>query len=231
MTPGDPAQERRARAWAQFKRRMAAGFLLVIPAALTAWILLKLLRIADGLIRVMPKAWQPQTYTGFEIPGLGLLLVLLTVFLAGHVTTTFLGNSVVKTWEGLLSRIPLVRGIYTSIQQLFRAVFSSNQKFSRAVLVEWPRKGTWAIGFVTGVPPRRFIDRFGEEMVSVFLPSTPNPTTGFYFMISTKEVVALDMGVDDAFKVIMSAGLVFPDQLGPVRPLQPDSIDDSLPPA
>jgi uncharacterized membrane protein len=159
----------------------------------------------------LPVNWQPANLIGINIPGFGLLLALVIVLLTGLVTANYLGQRLVKFWEGVLGRIPVVRSIYSSVKQVSDTLFSdSGNAFKKALLVQYPREGCWTIAFQTGTPAKEVAALLNETMVSVYVPTTPNPTSGFFLMMKSTEVKPLDMSVDEALKYIVSMGVVAP---------------------
>ena len=167
---------------------------------------------ATGVRCRSASAQQPETLVGFRIPGLGTILTLLIIFFTGLLTRNFIGNYVVAAWEALLKRIPIVNSIYSSVKQVSDTLFSSSgNAFRKAVLVQYPRQGCWTIGFLTGVPGGDVVNHLSGEYVSIYVPTTPNPTSGFFLMIPKAEAIELDMSVDAALKYIVSMGVVAPE--------------------
>ena len=165
----------------------------------------------DQSIMLLPSDWQPRALLGFHLPGMGALLTLLVVFVTGLLTANFIGQRLVRWWEALLHRIPVVRSVYQSVKQISDTVFSpSGQAFRQAVLVQYPRPGSWTIGFLTGTPGGEIAAHLGKDMVSLYVPTTPNPTSGFFLMVPKADVVELDMSVEDALKYLISMGVVAP---------------------
>lgn len=199
------------------KRYFITGLLIWAPLGITIWVLSFILGMMDQSIMVLPTEWQPRNLLGFHIPGLGALLTLLIVFLTGLLTANFIGQHLVRWWEALLHRIPVVRSIYQSVKQISDTVFSpSGQAFRQAVLVQYPRQGSWTIGFLTGTPGGEIAEHLGNDMVSLYVPTTPNPTSGFFLMVSKTDVTELEMSVEDALKYLISMGVVAPATL-PVK--------------
>jgi uncharacterized membrane protein len=172
-------------------------------------VLFSLAAFLEGAIGWVPRAWQPESLFGRPIPGLGILFAVGSVLLVGLLTESFVGRRVVSLYEAVLLRVPLVSSLYGGIKQLMEQLFRSNKGFEQVVLVEWPRRGLYSVAFKTGAAPVRRAD--GVAMVNVFLPSTPNPTTGFYFMLPEADVIDTPMTVEEAFKMIVSAGIVSPE--------------------
>lgn len=193
------------------KRYFITGLLIWAPLGITIWVLSFILGMMDQSITLLPIAWQPRALVGFNIPGVGALLTLFVVFITGLLTANFIGQHLVRWWEALLQRIPVVRSIYQSVKQISDTIFSpSGQAFRQAVLVQYPRQGCWTIGFLTGTPGGEVAKHLGDDMVSLYVPTTPNPTSGFFLMVPKTDVVALDMSVEDALKYLISMGVVAP---------------------
>ena len=207
------------------KRYFITGLLIWAPLGITLWVLSFILGMMDQSIMLLPNAWQPRALVGFNIPGVGALMTLLVVFITGLLTANFIGQRLVRWWEALLQRIPVVRSIYQSVKQISDTVFSpSGQAFRQAVLVQYPRKGSWTIGFLTGTPGGEIAERIGDNMVSLYVPTTPNPTSGFFLMVPKSDVLELDMSVEDALKYLISMGVVTPTAPQPANHLkQPDA--------
>ena len=199
------------------KRYFITGLLIWAPLGITLWVLSFILGMMDQSILLLPTAWQPRALVGFNIPGVGALMTLLVVFITGLLTANFIGQRLVRWWEALLRRIPVVRSIYQSVKQISDTVFSpSGQAFRQAMLVQYPRAGSWTIGFLTGTPGGEIAAHLGNDMVSLYVPTTPNPTSGFFLMVPRTDVIELDMSVEDALKYLISMGVVAPSTL-PVK--------------
>ncbi len=193
------------------KRYFITGLLIWAPLGITIWVLSLILGMMDQSIMLLPSDWQPRALLGFHLPGMGALLTLLVVFVTGLLTANFIGQRMVRWWEALLHRIPVVRSVYQSVKQISDTVFSpSGQAFRQAVLVQYPRPGSWTIGFLTGTPGGEIAAHLGKDMVSLYVPTTPNPTSGFFLMVPKADVVELDMSVEDALKYLISMGVVAP---------------------
>ena len=199
------------------RKYFITGLLILVPLAITAWVLNLVISTMDQSLLIVPERWQPRTLFGFDIPGLGTILTVLIVFVTGLLTNNLVGNYVVKMWERLLQRIPVVSSLYSSVKQVSDTLFSSSgNAFRKAVLLPYPRQGSWTIGFLTGVPGGDVKNHLVGDFVSVYVPTTPNPTSGFFLMMERSQVIELDMSVDAALKYIVSMGVVAPDQL-PVK--------------
>lgn len=196
------------------RKYFITGLLILVPLAITLWVLHAIISTMDQSLLLLPEQWRPEALFGFKIPGLGTILTLLIIFVTGLLTQNFIGNYVVKIWEGLLNRIPIVNSIYSSVKQVSDTLFSSSgNAFRKAVLVQYPRQGSWTIGFLTGVPGGDVVQHLDGDYVSIYVPTTPNPTSGFFLMVPKADAIELDMSVDAALKYIVSMGVVAPDQL------------------
>jgi uncharacterized membrane protein len=215
-----------------FRRYFITGLLIWVPIGITLWVLDLVVTTMDLSLSLLPAHWQPVALFGRHLPGLGALLTVLVIFVTGVLTTNFLGQKLVTLWEGLLARIPIVRTIYSSVKQVSDTLLSpQGNAFRQALLVEYPRKGSWTIGFMTGNPAEEVRRRVAEaqpedadagegaEMVSIYVPTTPNPTSGFFLMMRREDCIELDMSVDEALKYIVSMGVVAPPTKarGPAR--------------
>lgn len=193
------------------RRYLIAGLLVWIPVWTTFFVLNFLIDIFDGIIRLLPSAYQPEQLFGFPVPGLGLVVSLVVVFTTGLLVTNFLGRKIVAVSESLLDRIPLVRTIYRAVKQVMETIFSSsNDSFRKVLLVEYPRHGSWSIGFQTSTASSKVSEPTGKTLLSVFVPTTPNPTSGFLIMVPVEETQELNMSVDEALKLVISLGVVQP---------------------
>ena len=195
-----------------FKKYLITGLLIWLPLAITIWVIRLIVTTMDG---VFPAWMIPEVIERQHIPGLGLIMAALLVFITGVLAANFIGERLVLWWELLLNRIPIVRSIYSSVKQVSDTILSPNgQAFRKAVLVEYPRKGAWTIAFLTGVPGPGVVEHLPGEHVSVYVPTTPNPTSGFFLMLPKAEVFELDMSVDAALKYVVSMGVVAPGAPG-----------------
>jgi len=195
-----------------FRRSIIAGLLVWVPLGVTAFVISFLVGVMDKTLVLIPKQYQPETLIGFHIPGLGVVLSILVVFFTGVIIANLFGKQVVALAESLLSRIPLVRSIYAGVKQLMETVFvSGGQSFRKVLLIEYPRNGLWTLAFQTGTDVGEAQRKTGRDVINVYVPTTPNPTSGFFIMIPKDDVVELKMSVDDGLKMLISMGAVVPD--------------------
>ncbi|MDR2875434.1 MAG: DUF502 domain-containing protein [Methylobacillus sp.] len=193
------------------KRYLINGLLVLVPLGITVWVLYQLIGIMDQSMALLPAAWQPQTWFGRRIPGLGAILTVVIVLGTGMIATNFFGRRILEGWESILGRVPVVKSIYYSVKQVSDTLFSdSGQAFRKVLLVQYPRSGSWTIAFQTGQPGGSVARHLPGDYVSVYVPTTPNPTSGFFLMMPVGEVIELDMTVDEALKYIISMGVVAP---------------------
>ncbi|MBL8446908.1 MAG: DUF502 domain-containing protein [Zoogloeaceae bacterium] len=193
------------------RKYFITGLLIWIPLAITGMVLAWIVGTLDQVLLWMPEQLQPRALVGFNIPGLGVIVTLLIILLTGLVAANVLGQRLVRYWEALLARIPVVKSIYYSVKQVSDTLFSSSgQAFRKALLIQYPREGSWTIAFLTGRPGGAAAHHLKGDFVSVYVPTTPNPTSGFFLMMPRADVVELDMSVDEALKYIISMGVVTP---------------------
>jgi len=193
------------------KKYLITGLLVWVPLAITVWVLRLVVNTLDQSLLLLPQAWQPSTLIGFKLWGLGTVLTILVVVATGVVTSNLVGQRLVRLWESILNRIPVVRQIYSSVKQVSDTVLGpGGQAFRKALLVKYPHQDSWTIAFQTGTPGGELADLLPDDSVSVYVPTTPNPTSGFFLMMARKDVVELDMSVDEALKFIISMGSVAP---------------------
>ncbi|MCW5300673.1 DUF502 domain-containing protein [Herbaspirillum lusitanum] len=194
------------------RKYFITGLLILVPLAITVWVLNLIIGTMDQSLLLLPESWRPEALVGFHIPGLGTILTLLIIFITGLATRNFIGRQVVSLWEGLLTRIPVVKSIYSSVKQVSDTLFSSSgNAFRKAVLVQYPRQGSWTIAFLTGIPGGEVKNHLAGDYVSLYVPTTPNPTSGFFLMVPRADTIELNMSVDEALKYIVSMGVVAPE--------------------
>lgn len=209
------------------KKNFITGLLVLVPLFITVWVLTTLIGIMDQSLWLLPAEWRPEAVFGRSIPGLGAVLTLLIILVTGLIATNFFGKRLVDLWEALLTRVPVVKSIYMSVKQVSDTLFSdSGNAFRKALLVQYPRQGSWTIAFLTGTPGGDVANHLKGDYVSVYVPTTPNPTSGFFLMMHKSETIELDMSVDAALKYIISMGVVAPHH-GPLVREQLPPMDDT----
>lgn len=192
------------------RRYFFAGLLVLLPLVISLWLIGWIIGLMDSLLDILPAAARPSTYV--PIPGLGAIITLSLIVLLGFLATSVVTRRALAVWDGFLVRIPIFRGVYTAVQKLVENIFSQENGARRVVLVEYPRKGIFTVGFATGYAAGE-LARFSEDrLVNVFVPTTPNPTAGFYLLVPEREVVTLRMTPEEAFKLIVSGGMISPEE-------------------
>jgi uncharacterized membrane protein len=195
------------------KKYFITGLLIWIPLVITVWVLSAIIGTMDQSLRLLPEAIHPTNLLGINIPGVGALLTLLVILLTGLVTTNIIGQRMVRFWESLLARIPIVKSIYYSVKQVSDTLFSGNgEAFRKVLLVRYPHPQAWSVAFQTGSPSGQISEMLPDEHVSVFIPTAPSPVNGFFFFVKKSETIELDISIDDALKYIVSMGVVPPQQ-------------------
>lgn len=211
---------------ARLRTYFFAGILVTAPIAITtylAWLLVSF--IDDRVNAVLPPRFNPETYLPFSVPGIGVVVIVLVLILIGAVTAGYLGRVLIRTAEGMVGRIPAVRSVYGAIKQILETVLANQSSaFREVVLVEYPRKGLWAIGFITGTTEGEVQELTADEVINVFLPTTPNPTSGFLLFVPRGDLVPLDMSVEEGIKMVISGGIVTPPDRRPPRDRQAEAI-------
>lgn len=208
------------------RRYLVAGLLVWVPLGVTLLVVRLLVNWLDGTLTLLPTAYRPETLLGFNIPGLGVVLSILIVFVTGILAANFFGKSLVLLWEQMLARIPLVRSIYSGAKQLAETMFSeAGESFRKVLLIEFPRKGLWTLAFQTGTDVGEAQTKTGHDVINVYVPTTPNPTGGYFVMVPREDVVELDMSVDDGLKMLMSMGAVVPNAIKTASELAPADVN------
>lgn len=193
------------------RKWLFAGLLVLVPLIITFWVLDWVIGTLDQTLSILPAAWQPDEWLGFHIPGLGVVFALVVLLAIGALASNFIGNKILLWSNGLLNRIPVVRTVYSGVKQVSDTLFSEKgNAFRQAVLVQWPRPGMWTIGFVTGEPGGELTEHLPEDCLSVYVPTTPNPTGGYFVMLKKSDCIVLDMGVDEALTYVISMGVIAP---------------------
>lgn len=204
------------------KKNFITGLLVLVPLGITIWVVTTLIGIMDTSLYLLPPAWRER----ITIPGIGALLTLAIVYFTGLIASNLFGRRLLALWESLLDRLPVIKSIYSSVKQVSDTLFSdSGNAFRKALLIQYPRQGSWTIAFQTGYPGGDVANHLKADYISVYVPTTPNPTSGFFLMMHKNEVIELDMSVDEALKYIISMGVV-----APKHPLTPESalpMDDT----
>ncbi len=199
----------------KLRKWLLSGLLVIVPVAITIAVLQWIIGTLDGTLLILPDAWHPDKLIGVHIPGFGVLLTLGILLLVGAVVSNFVGKKLVTWGDSVVSRIPVVRSIYSSVKQVSDTIFSeSGNAFRTAVLVQWPRLDVWTIAFVTGAPGGEVADHLVGEYLSVYVPTTPNPTGGYFVMLRRSDCIELKMSVDEALKYVISMGVVSPANRG-----------------
>ena len=195
----------------KLRKYIITGLLIWIPLGITILVIKLLVELMDKTILFLPATWRPENLVGFDIPGLGIIVSSVIIFVTGFFLTNFAGRRLIKWGENVLDRIPLVRSIYSSVKQVTETVLSSEgDTFSAVYLIEYPRKGIWTLCFKTGNSPKFMDEAADDKLVTVFVPTTPNPTSGFILFIPITDVKQLDIDVEEALKLVMSLGVVAP---------------------
>jgi uncharacterized membrane protein len=201
---------------ARLRGYFLTGLIIVGPVAITIYVVWWFINLVDGWVKpLIPQAYLPETYLPINVPGVGLIVGIVALMLIGALTANLFGRTIVSYGEMMLDRMPVVRGVYRLLKQIFTTVFSkTGTSFKRVGLIEFPRRGLYAIVFVSGDPPAEVRDKVGngEKLMTVFMPNAPNPTTGFVVFMPAKDVTLLDMNIEDGAKLVVSAGLVGPPQ-------------------
>ena len=193
------------------KKYLITGLLIWIPLVITLWVLKFIVDALDQTLHLLPPEFRTENWLGFHMPGMGAVMTLVIVFLTGLLTTNLIGAKLVNFWHLILHRIPVVNSIYSSVKQISDTLFSSSgQAFRKALLVQWPHQGMWTIAFLTGRPGGDLAVHLSGDFVSVYVPTTPNPTGGYFVVVARKDVIELDMTVDEALKYVISMGVVPP---------------------
>ena len=199
-----------------FKRWFFTGLILLIPILVTVYLFMAVVRHMDGILHLIPAAYQPDHILSFHIPGLGVLLTLLIVLLTGMIGASFIGRWFVRMGEKIVERIPLVRSVYSALKNVLETILQDNEDaFRRVVLIEYPRPGLFVLAFVAGVDKGEIQHRTGEQVIAVFVPTTPNPTSGFLLYVPEKDTIPLDMSVEEGMKCVISAGVISPEWSAP----------------
>lgn len=203
-----------------FKRYLIAGLLVWIPLAITVWVLNLIISTMDQTLLLLPASWRPDSLLPFHVPGFGILLSLLVVLITGMLAANIIGQRLLRWWHKLLNQIPIVRSIYSSVKQISDTLLSKRgQSFRKVVMIEFPQRGQWTLGFVVGAPGVRIAEVTAADVITVYVPTAPNPTSGYVLVVRPGEVREVDISVDDALKFHISLGVVPPRAAANTRPL------------
>lgn len=205
-------EKSRAPFWARIRGYFLGGILITAPISITLYLAWALVTLIDRNVeRLIPPAYNPEQYLPFSVPGIGLVIVILGLTLIGFLMANFLGRYLITLSERILDRLPVIRGIYSAIKQIMETIFASKeQAFREVVLVEYPRRGMWVIGFLVGKTRGEVQNTIDHDLVNVFIPTTPNPTSGFLVFIPREDIHTVNMSVDEGIKMVISAGIVTP---------------------
>lgn len=196
---------------AKLRTWLFSGLLVLVPLIITLWVLEWVVSTLDQTLRILPKSWHPDQLLGLHIPGFGVIFALMTVLLIGAMASNFVGNKMVTWWHSLLNRIPVVRSIYSGVKQVSDTLFSEKgNAFHQALLVKWPHEGMWTIAFLTGTPSGDLKSHLVGDYLSVYVPTTPNPTGGYLVMVKKSDCIELAMSVDEALAYVISMGVIVP---------------------
>jgi uncharacterized membrane protein len=209
------------RTWS-LRRYLVAGVLVWLPILASLWVITFIVGMADSVLLLLPEPYRPEALVGFPLPGLGIIIALVVLLVTGLMVTNLIGRRLVQYWDGLMRRIPLVRSIHGGVKSFAESVFSTSSSFRKVVMIQYPRAGVWSIGFVTADDVAELAEKTGVQHSCVYIPTTPNPTSGFIVMVPEAEVVELEMSVDAAMKMIITCGVVMPPPPpGPARLARP----------
>lgn len=196
------------------RKYFVTGLLILVPLVITVWVLNLIISTLDQSLLLLPHSWRPEVVFGMSLPGLGSILTLFIIFITGLLARNLVGNYVVSMWERVLNHIPFVNSIYSGVKQVSDTLLAPNgEAFRKVLLVQYPRPGMWTIAFLTGTPSGDVAEHLPAECVGVYVPTTPNPTSGFFVMLPVADVIELDMSVDVALKYIISMGVVSPKKI------------------
>ncbi|MBV1927542.1 MAG: DUF502 domain-containing protein [Rhodobacteraceae bacterium] len=221
-SPFDEESKRRPGIFARLRSSFLTGIVVIAPVSLTIWLIWTVIGWFDAFVLpLVPRGFQPEEYIGINVRGVGVIIFLLFAILIGWIAKGLIGRSLIRFGESLVERMPVVRSIYSGIKQISETVFAqSESSFEKACLVEYPRLGMWAVGFISTSAKGEIAKRAGKsgDLMGVFIPTTPNPTSGFLLFFPKTDIIELDMTVEEAAKLVISAGLVYPNGKDPTTP-------------
>ncbi|WP_270730211.1 DUF502 domain-containing protein [Shimia sp. Alg240-R146] len=222
MTTPFDEEKHKASFLGRLRSSFLTGIVVILPIALTIWLIWTLVGWVDSFVLpLIPDTIQPEKYIGINLRGVGLIIFLIFTVVVGWIAKGLLGRSLIHWGEGLVSRMPVVRSIYSGVKQIAETIFAQTERsFEKACLIEYPRRGIWAIGFISTTAKGEVADTAATtgDLMSVFVPTTPNPTSGFLLFFPKDDIVELEMSVEDAAKLVISAGLVYPNSKDPTQP-------------
>lgn len=224
---GEDMPRKKARFFTRVRNYFLTGLVIAAPISITVYLTWTFISFVDQKVKpIIPAVYNPDNYLPFSIPGVGLVFAILSLTILGFITANYLGRSIISSGERILSRMPLIRNLYSGLKQIFETALSQQQKsFQQAGLIEYPRKGLYAVVFISTEAKGEVKDKLQktkDEVIGVFLPTTPNPTSGFLLFVKKSDVTLLDMSVEEAAKLVISAGLVSPDQQDKLKELADD---------
>lgn len=196
----------------KIKNLSLTGLLILIPIFVTIYIATGMINFIDSIGNILPKKLNPDTYLPFRIPGLGIIYTVILALTTGLLVRNYIGKKALGYWERIVDKIPLVRVLYSALRQVSEAIFvKGDTQFKKVALIEYPRRGIYSLGFITGRASHKLSANTHPQLIGVFVPTTPNPTSGFYLMVPEEDIVNVDISVEDAFKLILSGGMVHPN--------------------
>ncbi len=213
LPPREGEEKPKRKFWQRLRNYFITGIIVTAPIVLTVYLVTLVVSLIDEkVLPLLGERYNPENYLPFAVPGIGVLIFVIAITIIGWLTTGLVGRTVVRFGENLLDRMPVVRSVYSALKQIFETVFSqSSRAFRDVVLIPYPRDGCWAIGFATGTTKGEVQDAIQDEVVNVFLPTTPNPTSGYLLFLPKKDVIFLSMTVEQGIKLVISGGVVTPD--------------------
>jgi uncharacterized membrane protein len=209
------------RTWS-LRRYLVAGVLVWLPILATLWVITFIVSLMDSIVLWLPVAYRPEGLVGFRIPGIGIVVALVVLLTTGLIVSNLIGKRLVQYWDGVIRRIPLVRSIHGGVKSFAESVFSTSNSFRKVVMIQYPRAGVWSVGFITSDGVTEIHDRTGVPHSCVYIPTAPNPTSGFILMVPSAEIVELQMSVDAAMKMIITCGVVMPPPPAVPRAVSPE---------
>ena len=221
-SPFDDEPHRRPSLFAGLRASFLTGLVVIAPVGLTIWLIWTVIGWIDGaVLPLVPETFLPEKYIGINLRGVGLIFFLVVTVVVGWIAKGLIGRSLIAFAERLVDRMPVVRSVYSGIKQISETVFAQSERsFEKACLIQYPRRGIWAIGFISTTAKGEVSEKAetGGKLMSIFVPTTPNPTSGFLLFFPAEDVIELDMSVEDAAKLVISAGLVYPNSKDPTQP-------------